>query len=77
MASKRVKKAKSSRKIPPWGRKKADLKGDMDAGLHSVSANVPLGNTGPTVVRGVMYGGVNNSSNRSTGPLRSYRGKYT
>lgn len=61
-------------KIPPWGRSEADLDRER---LRTSSADVPLGNTDPTVVRGVMYGGMPNASRMARGPVRQYRGKRT
>lgn len=68
---------KAKRKIPPWGRSEKHVQ--KDEGLHNFSADVPLGNTGPTVVQGKMYGdggSGNNSASRSKGRLRQYRGRY-
>lgn len=68
------KKDKSKRKVPPWGRKESAVQ--QDVGLN-YSHDVPLGNTDPTVVQGVMYGGMPNKSRKATGGLKKQKGKYT
>lgn len=72
--AKNKKSKKAKRKVPPWGRKEAHVSGDL--GLHSYSSDVPIGNTGPTVVQGVMYGGMPNKSRKATGRLKVQKGKY-
>lgn len=62
------------KKIPKWGRSEKDI--DRERG-RSWSADVPIGNNDPTVVRGVMYGGMPNASRRAKGALRQQRGKRT
>lgn len=69
---KRVKKNKKA-KIPKHGRSEKDVRKDI--GLQSFSPNVPLGNNDPTVVQGVMYGGMPNRSRKAAGGLRVQRGK--
>lgn len=66
---------KKKRKVPPWGRSESKL--NKDVGIDSYSPDVPLGNTGPTVVQGVMYGGMPNKSRKATGRLKAQKGKYT
>lgn len=63
-----------ARSIPSWGRSQAALDAETP---HSFAADVPLGNNSPTVVQGVMWGGMPNRSRQAKGPLRQYRGKYT
>lgn len=70
-SSKKSKKA--SRKVPPWGRSEQHVQADL--GLHSYSGDVPLGNNNPTVVQGVMFGGMPNRSRKAAGGLREWRGK--
>lgn len=68
------KKAKS--KIPPWGRSEKHVRRDM--GLHdNFAADVPIGNTDPTVVQGRLYGGMPNRSRKATGGLKQLKGKHT
>lgn len=62
-----------SKKIPKWGRSEKDVRKDM--GLRSYSSDVPIGNTGPTVVQGKMYGGMPNRSRKAMGGLRTQRGR--
>lgn len=64
-------------KIPKHGRKEGQVAKSI--GLHSYASSVPLGNTDPTMVQGTLrgHGGVPNAPGRSTGRLRTYRGKYT
>lgn len=69
------KKSKAERDVPPWGRSQEDL--DREFGLLDFSADVPLGNTDPTVVQGVIYGGMPEGSGASRGRLRTQRGKRT
>lgn len=64
---------KAKRKIPKWGRSESHVQKDM--GLHKYSADVPLGNNDPTVVQGVMYGGMPNASRKATGGLRTWKGR--
>lgn len=72
-----AKKAKKSTKgkIPKHGRSESDVLKEI--GLHSYAGDVQLGNTGPTVVQGVMYGGMPNEPRRARGGLRQFPGKYT
>lgn len=72
---KRGKKAKKARRdIPPWGRSVNDIAGDL--GLQDFSADVPLGNTDPTVVQGVMDDQeMPNYSRMARGRLVRQRGK--
>lgn len=64
------------KKVPRWGRSEKDLKKDMGMGdAHDYSADVPLGNTDPTMVQGVMYGGMPNASRQARGRLRTQKGK--
>lgn len=67
--------SKKAKGIPKHGRSEADVSRDL--GLQNYSADVPLGNTDPTVVQGVMYGGMPNRSRAARGGLRQYRGKYS
>lgn len=62
------------KKVPKWGRKESEITAALDA-EHGYSADVPLGNTDPTMVQGVMYGGMPNASRRAAGSLRVQRGK--
>lgn len=65
---------KANRKVPPWGRKESKIKKDL--GLHNYSADVPLGNTDPTVVQGKLYSGGGSGMNRpARGGLRRQKGK--
>lgn len=65
-----------AKKIPSYGRKRSQVSKDL--GLHTFSADVPLGNTDPTVVQGKMYNqNLPNASRTAKGGLRSQRGKYT
>lgn len=75
MPKKKAAKSKKANGIPKYGRPEADVRKDI--GLQSFAADVPLGNTDPTVVRGVMYGGMPNFSRMARGNLRTYKGKYT
>lgn len=69
----KVRKKKSSGKIPKHGRPEKHVQREL--GLN-YSANVPLGNTGPTVVQGKLIGGGGSGRNiRSTGRLRTLKGK--
>lgn len=68
---KKAQKAKGA--IPKYGRPEKHVQKDL--GLQKFSSNVPLGNNDPTVVQGVMYGGMPNSSRRARGPLRQQQGK--
>lgn len=75
---KKAENKKANRTVPPWGRPEKHVR--KDEGLRKFSANVPLGNTDPTVVQGKMYGGGGSGSNyasRSRGNLRQYRGRYS
>lgn len=64
-------------KIPKHGRKESAVAKSI--GLHTYSSDVPLGNTDPTMVQGTLLGngGVPNGSQRATGRLRAYKGKYS
>lgn len=62
-------------KIPKHGRSESDVRKDM--GLQDFAADVPLGNTDPTVVFGKLYGNMPNNSRMARGGLRQFRGKYT
>lgn len=66
---------KAKRKIPPWGRSEKHVQKDM--GLRKFSADVPLGNTNPTMVQGKMVGGMPNNSRKATGRLKTLAGKRT
>lgn len=68
---KNTKKAKGA--IPKYGRSEKHVQKDL--GLQQYSSDVPLGNTDPTEVQGVMYGGMPNASRKATGRLRAYKGK--
>lgn len=73
MPKKRSKKKKASDPIPKHGRSEKSVRKEL--GLRKFSADVPLGNTSPTVVRGVMYGGMPNASRRATGRMYEQRGR--
>lgn len=64
------------KKIPKHGRSYSDVVKDVSmGGLEDYSADVPLGNTDPTVVQGVIWGGMPNASRMAKGRLRQFRGK--
>lgn len=69
------KNGKKQRKIPKHGRSLGEINEEL--GLQTYSADVPIGNTDPTVVQGVMHGGMPNASRRAKGRLRELRGKRT
>lgn len=74
MPKKRSKKKKAKKgDIPKYGRPEKSVRKEL--GLRTYSADVPLGNNDPTVVRGVMYGGMPNSSRRAVGNLKQQRGR--
>lgn len=65
-----------AKRIPTYGRKRSEIHAEL--GLHQYAANVPLGNTGPTVVQGKLYNqDMPGRSMRAQGGLRTLRGKYT
>lgn len=66
---------KAKRKIPKWGRSEKQLRNDP--GLRKFSADVPLGNTDPTMVQGKMVGGMPNNSRKATGRLKPLAGRRT
>lgn len=67
-------KKKKAGKIPPWGRSESEIRAEME--LETYSPNVPLGNNNPTIVQGVIYGGMPNDPRMARGRLRTERGKH-
>lgn len=68
------KKKRKQGKVPSYGRSQNEIDSDYSS-LRGNSADVPLGNTDPTVVQGMMYGGMPNASRRATGGLRELKGR--
>ena len=68
------KKASKGVKIPKHGRSSKEIDRDFKR-LRDYSADVPLGNTDPTVVYGKMVGGMPNKSRKATGGLKKLKGR--
>lgn len=65
---------KKATKAPPWGRSEQEIKNELYPEMFA--NDVPLGNNDPTVVQGVIYGGMPNYPRMARGRLRTFRGKY-
>lgn len=65
------------KKIPKHGRKESHVLKDMARDAAQFSGDVPLGNTGPTVVQGVLEGGMPNKSRMARGRLKAQKGRYS
>ncbi len=69
-------KEKAARKVPPWGRSEREIEKES-SGPSDFAADVPIGNTDPTVVHGVLEGGMPRGSGAAKGRLKTQRGKRT